>query len=82
MSPTLGYFDPATLEVASAAFSRSWSFIERDPVFKNQDREELRAELGRRIFAVVDSGERDLLRIANRAIHGLREVAPRPARAA
>ena len=61
--------------VASEAFSRSWHFIERDPVLAGHDREALQAELALRIRQNVaaDASERDPLRIANRAIGSLRD---------
>jgi hypothetical protein len=53
--------------VASEAFSRSWHFIERDPVLAGHDREALQAELALRIQQIMaaDASERDPIRIAN-----------------
>jgi hypothetical protein len=68
---------PEMSAVASEVFARSWHFIERDPVLAGHDREALQAELARRIFEILDAGhhaERDLLRIANRAISNVREA--------
>ena len=66
--------------VASEAFSRSWHFIERDPVLAGHDREALQAELALRIQPIMaaDASERDPLRIANRAIGRLRDEARKP----
>ena len=66
--------------VASEAFSRSWHFIERDPVLAGHDREALQAELALRIQQIMaaDASERDPLRIANRAIGRLRDEAREP----
>ena len=68
-----GDFGPEALTVASEAFSRSWGFIERDPIFESCDREKLQAELARVIFEMLERGECNLLQIANRAIRSLRE---------
>jgi hypothetical protein len=68
---------PEVVAVASEAFSRSWHFIERDPVLAGHDRETLQAELARRILEILNASheaERDLLRIANRAISKVREA--------
>jgi hypothetical protein len=67
--------DPGALVVASEAFSRSWHFVERDPVLAGHDREALQAELALRIQQIMaaDASQRDPLRIANRAISRLRE---------
>jgi hypothetical protein len=65
---------PDVEAVASEAFSRSWHFIERDPVLAGHDRETLQAELALRIQQIVlDGAEQDPLRIANRAIGRVRE---------
>jgi hypothetical protein len=68
--------------IASEAFSRSWHFIERDPVLAGHDREALQAELALRIqqIMVAEVAERDPLRIANRAIGRLRDEAREPRR--
>jgi hypothetical protein len=69
-----GALAPEALAVASEAFSRSWHFIEQDPVLAGHDRETLQAELALRIQEIAASGvERDPLRIANRAIGRVRE---------
>jgi hypothetical protein len=68
-----GYFGPEALAVASEAFSKSWSFIEGDPILKSHDREKLQAELARGILEMLQTGECDLLHISNRAIRRLRE---------
>lgn len=70
-----GALDPQACAVASEAFSRSWQFIERDPVLAGHEREMLQAELALRIqeIMIASSSERDPLRIANRAIGRMRE---------
>jgi hypothetical protein len=73
-----GCFDPQALALASEAFSRSWSFVGRDPVFAGCDREALQAELGRVIFELLEQDECAALDIANRAIRRLRERMPQP----
>ena len=72
-----GYFGPEEVVIASEAFSRSWSFVERDPILENCDRQKLQAELARGILETLKTGERNLLHISNRAIHRLRERTPR-----
>ncbi len=66
-------FGPEALVLASEAFSRSWSFVERDPLFKTYDRERLQAELARGIFEILEKEQCDSLCIANHAIRRLRE---------
>jgi hypothetical protein len=53
---------PDASAIASEAFSRSWHFIERDPVLAGHDREALQAELALRIQQIMaaDAAERDL----------------------
>jgi hypothetical protein len=70
-----GKSSPEPSPVASEAFSRSWHFIERDPVLVGHDRETLQAELALQIQDIMsESGsERDPLRIANLAIGRVRE---------
>jgi len=68
-----GYFGAEALTVASEAFSRAWNFIERDPIFESYDREKLQTELARVVFEMLETGERNLLHIANGAIRCLRE---------
>ena len=71
----LGVLDPQAAAVASEAFSRSWRFIERDPVLAGHERDTLQAELALRIQEIMtgSGAERDPLRIANRAIGRMRE---------
>jgi hypothetical protein len=69
----LGCFGPEEVAIASEAFSKSWSFIERDPKLQSHDRQKLQAELARGILETLKTGERDLLHIGNRAIRQLRE---------
>jgi hypothetical protein len=73
---------PAVSAIASEAFSRSWHFIERDPVLAGHDRETLQAQLALQIQHIMaaDASERDPLRIANRAIGKVREEMREPER--
>jgi hypothetical protein len=77
-----GGFSREAGAIASEAFSRSWHFIERDPVLAGHDREALQAELALRIQQIMaaHSSERDPLRIANRAIGRMREEMRGPQR--
>jgi hypothetical protein len=74
--------DPVASTIASEAFSRSWHFIQRDPVLAGHDRETLQAQLAQQIQHVMaaDASERDPLRIANRAISKVREEMREPER--
>jgi len=64
---------PEVRVLASEAFSRSWQFLERDPVFAGQDRQQLQEQLAQVIIEVMRGGDRNLWAIANRAIGALRE---------
>jgi hypothetical protein len=76
-----GALFPEVSVIASEAFSRSWHFIERDPVLAGHDRETLQADLALRIQQIMsDASERDPLRIANRAIGRVREELREPRR--
>jgi hypothetical protein len=73
---------PEASAIASEAFSRSWHFIERDPMLAGHDRETLQTELARQIqhIMVTDASVRDPLRIANRAIGTVRDEMRKPQR--
>jgi hypothetical protein len=79
MALARGSFSPEAEAIASQAFSRSWHFIERDPVLAGHDREALQAELALRIQQILATypSDRDPLRIANRAISSVREAMQR-----
>jgi len=64
--------DPEAVEIASAAFARSWRFIEHDPLLRGHEPARLKAELARVIVALAHDHP-DPLRLANRAIGRLRE---------
>src|SRR5262245_6796563 len=76
------FVDRDASAIASEAFSRSWHFIERDPVLAGHDRETLQAELAVQIQSVMmtDAPNRDPLPIANRAISRVREQMRAPER--
>jgi len=46
---------------------------QHDPMLASYEREKLQAELARGILDVVQTGERDLLQVTNRAIRRVRE---------
>jgi hypothetical protein len=74
MPQSAGYvLGPEVIAIAVEAFGRSWHFIEQDPVLAGQERQALKAELARAILSAAGRGERDHLRLANRAISELRE---------
>ena len=64
---------PEVRTFASEVFNRSWQFIERDPVLSGEDREGLQEQLAQLILALMSSGERNLVVIANKAIGTLRQ---------
>src|SRR6516165_4646263 len=66
-------FGPEVPSVASEAFSKAWNFIEHDPVLASCEREKLQAELARGILDLVQTGERSLIKVTNRAIRRVRE---------
>jgi hypothetical protein len=82
MPQSAGYvLGPEAIAIAAEAFGRSWHFIEQDPVLAGQERQTLKAELARAVLSAAGRGERDHLRIANRAIGELRQKLERPPRA-
>jgi hypothetical protein len=54
------------------AFEKSWQFVRTDPVLAHSDGADLRARLSRRVERLARHGERDVWRLANRAIGELR----------
>ena len=64
--------DPEVADLVSAAFDRSWQFVKTDPELAHVDMDQKRAQLSRHLTHLAQSGERDLWRLANRAIGGLR----------
>jgi len=71
----IGGFSAEASAMASEAFSRSWQFIQGDPVLAGHDRETLQAQLALGIQEIMrgDALEWSALRIANRAIVKIRE---------
>jgi hypothetical protein len=61
--------------VAVEAFNRACGFVERDPVLTGQDREFLKGLMSERIRRDVNSGEHDIIRLANAAIGRVRQLA-------
>jgi hypothetical protein len=64
--------DAEIADLVSAAFDRSWQFIKADPKLAHVDMDQKRAQLSRHLTHLAQSGERDLWRLVNRAIGGLR----------
>jgi hypothetical protein len=74
MAQSAGYvLGPEAIAIAAEAFGRSWNFIEHDPVLAGQEPQMLKAELARAVLNAAGRGERDQLRLANRAIGELRQ---------
>ena len=78
----IGAKGPEVSAIASEAFSRSWDFIEQDPVLAGHDRETLQAELALQIQQIMAANVcvRDPLLVANRAIGRVREEMREPRR--
>ena len=64
---------PEVRILASEVISRSWHFLESDPLLAGQDRQQLQEQLAQIVLEVMSGGERNLWVIANRAIGTLRE---------
>jgi hypothetical protein len=64
--------DPATAELVSAAFDKSWQFVKTDPALAHPDPQQLRARLAESLARLAQDGERDMWRLANAAIGQLR----------
>ena len=70
--------DPKIADLVNAAFDRSWQFVKTDPELAHVDMDQKRAQLSRHLTHLAQSGERDLWRLANRAIGGLRREGLKP----
>jgi hypothetical protein len=70
--------DPKIADLVNAAFDRSWQFVKTDPELAHVDMDQKRAQLSRHLTHLAQSGERDLWRLANRAIGGLRREGLQP----
>src|SRR5262249_32750881 len=70
--------DPELADLISAAFDKSWQFVKTDPELAHVDMDRKRAQLERHLTHLARSGERDLWRLANRAIGGLRRETTQP----
>jgi hypothetical protein len=64
--------DPEIADLVNAAFDRSWQFVKTDPELADIAMDQKRSQLSRHLTRLAQSGERDLWRLANRAIGGLR----------
>jgi hypothetical protein len=61
--------------VAVEAFQRACHFVERDPILTGQDREFLKRLMSDKIRQGVNTGEHDMLRLADGAISRARQLA-------
>ena len=66
--PTNVTLDPELTDLVSAAFDKSWQFVKTDPELAHVDMDRKRAQLARHLTYLAQNGERDLWRLANRAI--------------
>jgi hypothetical protein len=64
--------DPATAELVTAAFEKSWEFVKTDPELAHPDPQQMRARLAQSLARLAQNGERDMWRLANAAIGQLR----------
>jgi len=64
--------NPTLAALVSAAFDKSWSFVETDPELAHVDRQEVRTRLAQNLTRIAQDGERDMWRLANAAIVQLR----------
>ena len=64
--------DPTLAALVSAAFDKSWSFVETDPELAHVDRQEVRTRLAQNLTRIAQGGDRDMWRLANAAIGELR----------
>lgn len=64
---------PEIRTLASEVYSRSWRFLELDPVLAGEDRDSLQEQLAELILVHMNEGERNIVAIANRAIGALRQ---------
>ncbi|WFU14695.1 hypothetical protein [Bradyrhizobium sp. CB3481] len=62
----------ASNSLVSAAFEKSWRFVETDPLLVHNAKELLRDRLRANLELSLRNGERDILHLANRAIWKLR----------
>jgi hypothetical protein len=66
------FFDSAETEILSAAFAKSWAFVEFDQMLAVLDASERQSQLARCLMALLKQGETDPTRLANSAIKMLR----------
>ena len=64
--------DPNVAALVSAAFDKSWPFVNTDPGLAHVDRQEVRTRLAQNLTRIAQGGERDMWRLANAAIGELR----------
>jgi hypothetical protein len=64
--------DPATAELVTAAFEKSWELVKTDPELAHPDPQQMRARLAQSLARLAQNGERDMWRLANAAIGQLR----------
>ena len=64
--------EPETAELVTTAFDKSWKFVKTDPELAHNNMDEMRMLLSRHIARLAEGGERNVWRLANRAIGQLR----------
>jgi hypothetical protein len=70
--------DPELADLIRAAFDKSWRFVKTDPELAHADTDQKRTQLSRHLTHLAQSRERDLWRLANKAIGGLRRERTQP----
>ena len=64
--------EPEIADLVTTAFDKSWKFVRTDPELAHNNMDEMRALLSRHIAHLAEGGERNVWRLANRAIGQLR----------
>jgi hypothetical protein len=67
------FFDPAEIEILSAAFGKAWAFVEFDPKLGVLEASKRQSELARYLMALLKLGEMNPILLANSAIRLLHE---------
>jgi hypothetical protein len=62
------FFDPAEIEILSAAFGKAWAFVEFDPKLGVLEASKRQSELARCLMALLKLGEMNPILLANSAI--------------
>jgi hypothetical protein len=64
--------EPEVADLVTTAFDKSWKFVRTDPELAHNNMDEMRTLLSGHITRLAETGERNVWRLANRAIGQLR----------